>query len=135
METITKIRPSRIRGRRREKRVTPDPFLVIRLSSGNAGIVLDVSQGGLGFLASTPVEETQAIYFEISRRSTPGSVGAGQVMWKDGTGKRAGLKFTALPEELRALIGTCSPAAEISTATQTTQIAASARQIRKESVP
>jgi hypothetical protein len=139
METITKIRPSRISDRRREKRVTPDPFLVIRLASGNAGIVLDVSQGGLGLLASAPLEETQAIYFEISGRSTPGcgpgSAGAGQVMWKDATGKRAGLKFTALPEELRTLIGTCFQTAETSTVVRTAQIAESARQIGEESAP
>jgi hypothetical protein len=99
--------------RRRTLRVTPDPFLVIRLSSGNSGIVLDVSRDGLGFLASAPVEETETLRFEISGRTTAASAAAGQLMWKDVTGKRAGVRFTQLPEDLRALLGRYLPSPEV----------------------
>jgi hypothetical protein len=97
--------------RRRNPRVTPDPLLVIRFSSGNSGVVLDVSREGLSFLASAPVEETHSVRFEIAGRQTLTSEAIGRVMWKDSTGKRAGVKFTQLPEELRALIQRCLPAA------------------------
>ena len=100
------------RERRRHPRVTPDPLLVIRFASGTTGIVLDVSHEGLGFLASAPVPETQAVHFEISGRSTPRSEAAGQLMWKDSSGKRAGLRFTQVPEEMRLLIHQWLPAAE-----------------------
>jgi len=100
------------RERRRHRRVTPDPLLVIRFASGTTGIVLDVSHEGLGFLASAPMPETQAVHFEISGRSTPRSEAAGQLMWKDSSGKRAGLRFTQVPEEMRLLIHQWLPAAE-----------------------
>jgi hypothetical protein len=100
------------RERRRHRRVTPDPLLVIRFASGTTGIVLDVSHEGLGFLASAPVPETHAVRFEISGRSTPRSEAAGQLMWKDSSGKRAGLRFTQLPEDMRLLIHQWLPAAE-----------------------
>jgi len=99
--------------RRRTLRVTPDPFLVIRLSSGNSGVVLDVSRDGLGFLASAPVEETETLHFEISGRTAAASAASGQLMWKDVTGKRAGVRFTHLPEDLRALLGRYLPSPEV----------------------
>lgn len=99
--------------RRRTLRVTPDPFLVIRLSSGNTGVVLDVSRDGLGFLASSPVEETETLRFEISGRTAAASAAAGQLMWKDVTGKRAGVRFTQLPGDLRALLGRYLPSQEV----------------------
>lgn len=98
--------------RRRHLRVTPSPFLVIRFASGNAGVVLDVSHEGLGFLASAPVNETQFVRFEIAGRSKLTSEAIGRLMWKDSTGKRAGLKFTQIPRELRTLIESFLPAEE-----------------------
>src|ERR1700691_3504496 len=95
-----KIKPER----RRSTRVTPDPLLTISLPSGNHGIVLDVSHDGVGFLASSPVEEAAAIRFEIGVRSARGSAGSGQLMWKDEAGKRGGLRFADVSEELRTLL-------------------------------
>jgi TPR repeat protein len=90
--------------RRRSTRVTPDPLLTISLPSGNHGIVLDVSREGVGFLASSPVEEAATIHFEIGPRSARGPGGSGQLVWKDDTGKRGGLRFAHVSEELRTLI-------------------------------
>jgi hypothetical protein len=95
--------------RRSSLRVTPDPFLVIRFPSGNYGVVFDVSDGGLGFLAYSPIVETQPIRFEISAKSAPTCEGMGRLVWNDTSGKRAGLKFTQVSEELQALIRSCSP--------------------------
>jgi TPR repeat protein len=90
--------------RRRNRRITPDPFLVLRLPADNQGIVLDVSAGGLGFLACEPVEVGQTIHFKISGKSMADCEATGQLVWKDSTGKRAGLKLTSLPDELRWII-------------------------------
>ena len=98
------LKPTKQKERRRSPRVTPDPLLTICLPSGNYGIVLDVSHDGVGFLASSPVEEAQTIRFEISARSTRGPEAVGQLMWKDNSGKRGGLRFTNVPEDLRELI-------------------------------
>jgi hypothetical protein len=95
--------------RRRSARVTPDPLLTISLPSGNHGIVLDVSHDGVGFLASSPLEETATIRFEICARSARGPGGSGQVVWKDDAGKRGGLRFAEVSEELRALISQFLP--------------------------
>ncbi|MGD0963657.1 MAG: PilZ domain-containing protein [Candidatus Acidiferrales bacterium] len=133
IQTISKFQPSTgTWERRRHVRATPNPFLVIRLSSGNTGVVLDVSHEGLGFLASAPVEETQAIHFQISGRATRSSEAAGQLMWKDSTGKRAGLQFTQLPEELRTLIRSCLPAAESPRSIRNEAIRASAQKLDLE---
>lgn len=96
--------------RRRSARVTPDPLLTICLPSGNHGIVLDVSHEGVGFLASSPVEETATIRFEICARAPQGPAGSGQLMWKDDSGKRGGLRFAEVSEELRNLIAQFVPA-------------------------
>jgi hypothetical protein len=113
METILKIPASQsLPERRRKSRATPDPYLVIRFDSGNTGVVLDVSLEGLGFLASAPVVEARDVRFEISSRTMPRFAAAGQLMWKDGSGKRAGLRFTQLPEELAILIRRCLPRSE-----------------------
>ncbi len=101
------------RPQRRSPRVTPDPLLIIHLPAGNQGVVFDVSPEGVGFLASAPVEDAATIHFEISGRAARGSEAAGQLMWKDSSGKRGGLRFTHLPEQLRALIASFLPGEQI----------------------
>lgn len=93
------------RSQRRSSRVCPDPALVLRFPSGNHGIVLDISPGGLGFLAGAPIEEDDPIRFTISGKSALLNEAAGELVWKDGTGKRAGVRFTHIPAGLQALIG------------------------------
>jgi hypothetical protein len=92
---------------RRGPRVTPDPLLIIRLPTGNHGIVLDLSEQGLGFLAASPVDEGRSIRFVLSDRSNRKSEATGQLMWKDAAGKRCGLQFTEVSNELRDLIQSC----------------------------
>lgn len=85
-------------------RVTPDPLLTIRLPEGNQGIVLDLSEEGLGFLAASPIDEGRSIRFVLADRSNRRSEATGQLMWKDAAGKRGGLRFTQVSSELRDLI-------------------------------
>ena len=89
---------------RRGPRVTPDPLLTIRLPEGNQGIVLDLSEEGLGFLAASPIDEGRSIRFVLADRSNRRSEATGQLMWKDAAGKRGGLRFTQVSSELRELI-------------------------------
>jgi PilZ domain-containing protein len=90
--------------RRRSARITPDPFLIIRLPQGNQGVVLDVSSEGLGFLAASPVEENAPFPFELTTRSQGAVTAAGRLAWKDASGKRGGLRFTELPADAEALV-------------------------------
>ena len=104
-QTIGLLGPLQHGERRRSLRVTPDPFLIIRLPSGNQGLVLDLSPEGVGFLATAAVEQQDAaIRFEIARQSQSGWEAAGRLVWTDPSGKRGGLRFTHLPEDLQALI-------------------------------
>jgi hypothetical protein len=76
----------------------------VSLPSDNGGIVLDVSEGGLGFRAVAPVEVHKPIHFQLSVRSGTGIEAVGEVAWKDETGKLGGLRFTHLPDEMRKQI-------------------------------
>ncbi len=82
----------------------PDSPLVICFPSGNRGIVLDISPGGVGFLAGAPLEEDEPICFMISGKSAAMTEAAGELMWKDGASRRAGVRFTHVNEGLRTLI-------------------------------
>ena len=89
---------------RRASRAFPDSPLVICFPSGNRGIVVDISPGGVGFLAGAPLEEDEPICFTISGKSVPMTEAAGELMWRDSAGKRAGVRFTHVPEGLREVI-------------------------------
>jgi hypothetical protein len=78
----------------------------VSLPSDNGGIVLDVSEGGLGFHVVAPVEAREPIHFQLLVRSGTGIEAVGEVVWKDETGKSGGLRFTDLPDEMRKQIRT-----------------------------
>jgi hypothetical protein len=80
----------------------------ISLPFDNGGIVLDVSEGGLGFQAVAPVEVGAPIHFRFSVRPVAWIEAIGEVVWKDETGKSGGLRFTHLPDEVREQIRTWS---------------------------
>jgi hypothetical protein len=65
---------------------------------------VDISPGGVGFLAGAPLEEDEPICFTISGKSVPMTEAAGELMWRDSAGKRAGVRFTHVPEGLREVI-------------------------------
>ena len=87
--------------RRRATRVTPDPLTVIRLPSGIRGVLLDISVSGLGFLAAAPIDVSRPIQFTLGVKSIEDLEVSGEVVWKDGTGKRGGVRFTHFPSEVR----------------------------------
>jgi len=90
--------------RRLNIRKAPEHLAYISLPSNNGGIVIDVSEGGLGFHAIAPVEADGPIHFRFAIDSAARIRAVGELAWKDETGKTCGLRFTQLPDEVREQI-------------------------------
>ena len=74
------------------------------LPEDNGGIVLDLSEGGLAFRAAAPVQANGPFRFGFSLNAAPKIEVAGEIVWKDESGKSCGLRFTEMPDELREQI-------------------------------
>jgi PilZ domain len=79
-------------------------LVYLSLPFDNGGIVLDVSEGGLGFHAIAPVKADGPIHFRFAIDSAARIRAVGELAWKDETGKTGGLRFTQLPDEVREQI-------------------------------
>jgi hypothetical protein len=90
--------------RRLSARKTPEHFAYLSLPSNNGGVVVDVSEGGLGFRAIAPVELDGPIHFRFAIDSSVRIRAVGELAWKDETGKTGGLRFTELSDEVREQI-------------------------------
>ena len=90
--------------RRLSTRKTPKHFAYLSLPMNNGGIVVDVSEGGLGFRAIAPVEADGPIHFRFAIDSDARISAVGELAWKDETGKIGGLRFTELSDEAREQI-------------------------------
>lgn len=90
--------------RRHSIRKTPENLAYIGLPFNNGGIVLDVSEGGLGFRAIAPVKADGPIRFQFAIDAAARVEAVGELAWKDETGKTGGLRFTALPDQMREYI-------------------------------
>jgi len=92
--------------RRHYTRKTLNPLPYINLPSGNGGLVLDISEQGLGFRAIAPVERSAPIPFSFTSDSNL-IAGIGELVWFDRAKKTGGLRFTQLPydalEQIRKL--------------------------------
>src|ERR1700736_1889959 len=93
--------PMRSEKRRGGPRGKLDQFVYINLNSGNGGILLDVSDRGLGLQAAAHLGAAGPIRFRLSVGSIDQVEAAGELLWIDDKGKRAGLRFTHVPEEVR----------------------------------
>jgi PilZ domain len=76
----------------------------ISLPSNNGGLVLDVSEGGVGFHSIAPVNADGPIHFRFAVDSARRIRAVGELVWKDETGKTGGLRFTELPDDVREYI-------------------------------
>ena len=110
--------------RRRAPRMTVKEPAYVNLDSDNGGIVLNVSEGGLCFESTAPVDRTETIrlWFSYGRQRVGAAVGqawkdqpqtevvsrfietGSELAWADETRKRGGLKFTNLSAEAREQI-------------------------------
>jgi PilZ domain/SPOR domain len=96
--------------RRKTPRLRVESIVLIDIGEDNAGIISDISEGGLCFQTAAPVEQggTVDFCFQPDDRSQ----GRGRVVWTDVTQKRGGLFFTELSvqwEQIYALIEPAIP--------------------------
>jgi len=91
-----------IEARRHSPRVLLTETAYVNFGSGNRGVILDISEGGLRFKTNTPVDKSDSVRFwlALSRRSE----GAAQVAWTDESRTTGGLRFTTVPPEIRQQI-------------------------------
>jgi hypothetical protein len=90
--------------RRLSTRKMPEHLAYLSLPFDNGGIVVDISEGGLGFRAIAPVKADGPIHFRFAIDSATRIRAVGELAWKDETGKIGGLRFTQLPDEVREKI-------------------------------
>jgi hypothetical protein len=92
--------------RRLSVRKPLEHLVYLGLPFDNGGIVLDVSEGGLGFRAIAPVEVEAdgPIHFRFATDSASRITAVGELAWKDESGRTCGLRFTDLPDEIREQI-------------------------------
>ena len=89
--------------RRMSLRKAPERLTYINLESGYAGIVRDISDGGLRFRVIDPLQGSEQVHFWfVTNFSRIG--GTGDLVWMDETKKTGGLRFTELSEESREQI-------------------------------
>jgi hypothetical protein len=84
----------------RPPRIKLETVAYIRVQPENGGIVVDVSEGGLGFQLANPVP-SGAVHFIFSLRDRREFEGTGTVVWTDATRKKGGLRFISLPQQAR----------------------------------
>jgi hypothetical protein len=90
--------------RRLSRRKIPEHLTYIGLPLNNGGIVLDISEGGLGFHSIAPIVADGPIAFRFSVDSAKRVKAVGELAWIDETGRTGGLRFTELPDEIRESI-------------------------------
>ena len=88
---------------RQSPRKVADRILCIQMEPNNEAIVLDVSDGGLGFRALSPVTRSGTICFSFSENGHRIET-SGQLVWTDSTKKTGGLSFASLPRANRERI-------------------------------
>jgi cell division septation protein DedD len=89
--------------RRMSLRKAPERLTYINLQSGYAGIVRDISDGGLRFRVIDPLQESEQVHFWfVANFSRIG--GTGDLVWMDETKQTGGLRFSQLSEESREQI-------------------------------
>jgi hypothetical protein len=90
-----------IQARRHNPRVKLHETAYINFGSGNRGVILDVSEGGLRFKTASPlIKGADPVRFwltSFSRRTE----GAAAVAWTDESRTVGGLRFTNLPPDIR----------------------------------
>lgn len=91
--------------RRQFPRKKPEQLSYINLEADNGGMLLDLSEGGVGFHAVSPLDSTGGkIRFWFSVKSIDRIDVEGQLVWTDENRKSGGVRFIDLPEPARKQI-------------------------------
>jgi PilZ domain len=88
---------------RRFPRKVAEPILSIQMEPNNDAVVLDISDGGMGFRAVNPVTRTGTICFSFSENGQR-IESSGELVWTDSTKKSGGLSFASQPRANRERI-------------------------------
>jgi hypothetical protein len=91
-----------IQARRHNPRTKLNGTSPIKFYSGTTGVVLDVSEGGLRFETSVPVDAKASMRFWLG--SEHPTEGTGEVAWSNDTKTLGGLHFESLSPEMRLQI-------------------------------
>ena len=86
--------------RRHSPRVAAQKLLYIHLEGDSGGIVLNVSDGGFGFHAVAPIQQTGTIRFWYSLQAKHRTEGSGELVWTDATKKTGGLRLISPAADL-----------------------------------
>ena len=76
----------------------------VNLAPDNGGIVLNVSEGGLGFQVVSAVQQLGAIPFWCSLAGNDRFEAVGELAWTDATRRTGGLRLTSAPPGVREQI-------------------------------
>ena len=87
--------------RRRAARQKLDGPELLEMGTENGGLVVDVSEDGLGFQLVSPIEQNRTLNFAFSLGSNQLVRAQGRVAWISREGKAGGITFTALPNATR----------------------------------
>jgi hypothetical protein len=107
--------------RRQTPRMAVEGLAYINLDPNNGGVILNISEGGLCFHSTTPVQSTATVRFWFAQRNRRVAAAGGaaltaeaqasssigfievdsELAWTDETKKRGGLRFTNLPADAR----------------------------------
>jgi hypothetical protein len=83
--------------RRKNPRTKLGHIIYVTLESGNGGIVLDISEGGLALQTADRIDATGPMQFRFLASAIQGIQAGGEICWTDASQKRGGVRFTDLP--------------------------------------
>ena len=85
--------------RRKFPRKKPEQLSYINLESENGGMLLDLSEGGVGFHAVTPIDASiEKLRFWFSVKSIDRIDAEGKIVWTDESHKSGGVRFLNLDD-------------------------------------
>lgn len=89
--------------RRQTQRRIVENLTYINLEPGNGGMILNISEGGLGFCAAVSLQKRGMIHFRLSEPELQIEADA-EVAWTDETRRKGGVRFANLSPEARRQI-------------------------------
>ena len=92
--------------RRQQPRVRLGHLAYIHVEPDSGAIVLDVSDGGIGFHSVAPFHNMGTISIRFSLHADKHLKVSSEIAWVDETGKKGGLKLTDLSSDVRSEIRT-----------------------------